>query len=339
MTTAHPELSHKTHQQGFTMLELLLVTLIVGVLSMVWSSNSGGAFTAAANAHDSEQEAINKRISNVLLEYASSVSAIGDFPTPYTGGQYYKAIPTADTSLNALLVQARIRPTDAQDDGSAAQKVRVYQKASPITLNIPLYSTFGPVMTVTYAEAVLYATQCSRTAACNTNNPGNTGTFDTTNLTTFALSGDDYGLVRISTLAIQKQKLAQTADTVDLIRTRIQEYYRERQRLAMANDTTNFYPRPSPSVASAYATNDCNNDGWYPLDTTNILTQVGLIPAQHGKTAWGGSIHYCADYDPTKTGATYVDTPPHFAAIRILTNPSTGGSPTNNNATATVIPL
>lgn len=326
-------------QQGFTLLELLLVTVIVGVMSIVWSSNNGGAFTAAANAHDTEQEAINKRIANVLIEYASSISPIGDFPAPYTSGQYNKAVPIADTNLNALLVQARIRPTDAQDDGSAAQKVRVYQKASPININIPLYTTFGPAITVTYAEAVLYATQCSRTNACNSNNPGNTGTFDTTNLTTFALAGDDYGLVRISTLATQKQKLAQTADTLDLIRTRIAEYTRERQRLAMANDTTNFYPRPTPSVAAAYKTNDCNNDGWYPLDTTNILTQVGLIPSQHGKTAWGGAIHYCADYDPTQTGATYTDTPPHFAALRILTNPSAGGSPTNNNATATIIPM
>lgn len=326
-------------QRGFTLVELLIVTIITGVLGVIWASETGGAFTAASNAHDAEQEAVNKRLASVLLDYAASISATGDIPAMYTSGNVIKALPPNDANLNALLVQARLRPSEAQDDGSAGQNVRVYQKASPLTINLPLYTTFGPVMTVTYAEAVIYSTQCVRSAACNSGTPGSSGVFDTGTLNTFALTTPDYGLARLSTLAVQKQKLAQTADTIDLIRTRIQEYYRERQRNALASDVTNFYPRPSPLVASSYKTNDCNDDGWYALDTTNILTQVGLIPAVHGKTTWGGTIFYCADYDPTQTGTPYVDTPPHFAALRLLTNPSSGGSATATNATATVIPL
>lgn len=326
-------------QRGFTLFELLIVTIVTGVLGVIWASQTGGAFTAASNAHDAEQEAVNKRLASVLLDYAASISPTGDLPAMYTSGNVIKALPPNDTNLNALLVQARLRPSEAQDDGSAGQNVRVYQKASPLNLNLPLYTTFGPVMTLTYAEAVIYATQCVRSAACNSNIPGSSGTFDTTSLNTFVLTTPDYGLARFSTLAIQKQKLAQTADTIDLIRTRIQEYYRERQRNALASDTTNFYPRPNPLVGSSYKTNDCNNDGWYPLDATNILTQLGLTPTVHGKTAWGGTLFYCADYDPTQTGSTYSDTPPHFAALRILTNPSSGGSATATNATATVIPL
>lgn len=338
MTTSTPT---RRSQTGFTLLELLIVVIVTGVLGVIWASENSGAFTAAANAHDAEQEAINKRLASALLDYAASISPIGDFPAMYTdtGNKIIKALPPADANLNALLVQARIRPSDARDDGSAGQNVRVYQKASPININLPLYTTFGPIMTLTYAEAVIYATQCTRNAACNTNTPGNSGTFDTTTLTTFVLANPDYGLTRFSTLAIQKQKLAQTADTIELIRTRIQEYYREKQRNTLANDTTNFYPRPNPLVISSYTTNDCNHDGWYALDATNILTQVGLTPAVHGKTAWGGTIYYCPNYDPTQTGTPYIDTPPHFAAFRLLTNPSNGGNATNNNATATVIPL
>lgn len=325
-------------QRGFTLFELLIVTIVTGLLGVIWASENGGAFTAAANAHDAEQEALNKRLASVMLDYAASISPTGDLPAVYTSGSINKALPLNDTNLNALLVQARIRPSDAQDDGSAGQNVRVYQKASPLNINLPLYTTFGPSMTLTYAEAVIYATQCRRGESCNST-PGASGTFDTTTLTTFVLATPDYGLARFSTLAIQKQKLAQTADTIDLIRTRIQEYYREKQRNALASDTTNFYPRPVPIVGSSYKTNDCNNDGWYPLDTTNILTQLGLTPTVQGRTAWGGTIFYCADYDPTQTGTAYTDTPPHFAALRILTNPSSGGSATATNATATVIPL
>lgn len=337
---AHPE------QRGFTLLELLIVTIITGVLGLIWASENGGSMTAFNAARDAEQDSLNKRISSVLLDYAASSSPTGDLPAPYTNGTTKNVVfDGANAALQALLVQARIRPVEANGDGSPADNVRVYQTATGLTTTVPLYNTFGPVLTLTYSEAVIVATHCQRVSTCNTTGtggiPGTSGIFNAGNLGTYALTGDDFGLSRISTLAIQKQKLAQTADNIDAIRTRMQEYFREKQRLASATDTSNFFPRQLVVVAAASVgtTNpDCRNDGWYRLDNSDILSQVGLVKTVNGLTAWGGQIHYCPDYDAS--GVKAADAPPHFAALRILTSPSAGGSPpAGNNTTSTIIPF
>lgn len=337
---------HLAKQRGFTLIELLITVILTGVLLMIWAGSNDGATTALNNAKDAEQEALNKRLGSVLLDYAASISPTGEFPAPYTSGNVKFAITdlNPNTPLQALLVEARIRPLEANGDGSPADNVRVYQTATGLSMKIPLYHTFGPMMTLTYAEAVIVATHCPRAAACNTTGtggvPGATGAFLDTNRSTYTLTGDDYGLTRVSTLAIQKQKLAQTADNIDAIRTRFQELFRERQRTANANDTTNFFPRQKSPVAAAAmgTTPDCHNDGWFRLDNSDILGQIGLINTVNGKTAWGGQIHYCPDYDALGTEAN--DAPPHFAALRILTNPSAGGSPlSGSNTGSTIIPF
>lgn len=333
------------NQHGFTLFELLVVLLILGLLSVVWAQSRDGSLSAFGTAQDAEQEAINRRLGSVLLDYAATASTTGDLPAPYTSGSIRYAITDgSDATLNAMLVQARIRPALALGDGSPADNVRVYQRVAGLTTNTPLFNTYGPVITLTYAEAVIVATHCMRTATCNTTGtggvPGTSGAFSSANLATYALTGDDYGLERISTLAIQKQKLAQTADNLDAIRTRMQELFREKQRTASANDTTNFFPRQLVVVPAAAmgTTADCHNDGWYRLDNSDILNQIGLTPSINGKTAWGGQIHYCPDYDAT--GLAGNDAPPHFAALKFLTSPSAGGSPpSGSNAGSTIIPF
>lgn len=329
--------------RGFTLIELLITVVILGILGIIWAGSMGGALTAYNTAQDADQESINHRLGSVLLDYAATISKTGDLPEPSTNGSVRFAITDGTIApLEAMLVQARIRPALARGDGSAADNVRVFDTVTGQSLAVPLYNTFGPMVTLTYTEAVIYSTHCMRTETCNTTGtggvPGSTGHLTSTNLSTFALGGDDFGLERISTLAVQKQKLQQTADNIDAIRTRMQELFRERQRTANANDTTNFYPRcvVACPTAALSTTSDCHNDGWYRLDIGDILSQIGLINTVNGLNAWGGQIHYCPDYDPT--GAAGNDAPPHFAALRILTSPSAGGHPTNAT-TNTIIPF
>lgn len=335
-------------QQGFTLIELIITIFVLGVLTLVFSQFWSSGLSAASAAVDAEQEAINHRLGSVLLDYAANaaVNPTGDLPVPYTNGSTmrYAITDGSNATLQALLVQARIRPVLAQSDGTPADNVRVYQTVTGQTLSTPLYNTFGPAITLTYSEAVIIATHCQRSATCNTVGtggvPGTSGVFNAANLSTFALTGDDYGLERLSTLAVQKQKLQQTADNIDAIRTRLQELFRERQRSAAANDTTNFFPRQLVVVPAAAmgTTTDCHNDGWYRLDNSDILTQLSLQNTVYGKTAWGGQIHYCPDYDAT--GAKAADAPPHFAALKILTSPSAGGSPpASSNVGSTIIPF
>lgn len=327
-------------QRGFTLIELLIAVIVMGVLLSIWAAGRGDAHTAFDTAREADQEAINKRLASVLLDYAATVSPIGELPTPSTG-MYSSAIPYTLTALQALLVEARIRPADAASDGSAAQNLRVYQTVTGQTITVPLYGTFGPVMTLTYTEASIHSTYCAQAASCNTGVPGNSGTLTASNLSSYGVLSDDYGLTRFSTLAIQKQKLAQTAENIDAIRTRMQELFRERQRTANASDTTNFYPTEIHALgATGGKTANCNNTGWFSLSTSDILTQIGLVPTVNGKTAWGGEIQYCPDYDALEPSSWTTATPPHFAALRLLTNPSTGGSPTYaNNAGSTIIPF
>lgn len=327
-------------ERGVTLLELMIALVVISALTLIWAGTTDDAFTAGSAAQDANQDALNKRLASVLLDYAATVGTTGDLPAPYTNGTTKKVIyDGTNTALQALLVQARIRPVEANGDGTAADNVRVYQTATGLTVNVPLYNTFGPILTLTYAEGIIVATHCARTATCNTVGtggvPGNSGAFTSANLATYALTGDDFGLARFSTLAIQKQKLTQSADNIDTIRVRMQEYFRERQRNATANDTTNFYPRDAGAV-SLGTTADCHSDGWYRLDNTTVLAQVGLVNTVNGKNAWGGQLHYCPDYDPT--GAAGADAPPHYAAVRILSSPSTGGNPTNATVN-TVIPF
>lgn len=332
-TTPHPHLSRKTgaaaplygrkHAQGFSLIEIIIAIVVVGVLTLILSQNFAGALSAFSTAQDEEQEALNKRLASVALDYAATVSPTGKLPTPELANYQFNL---ADPTLKALLVEARITPREAND---TPQYARVYQVATPPspTINVPLYGATGPAVTLAYEEGVIVATHCRRTEACNTPIPGASGVFNTTTFDTYTLQGEDFGLARFSTLGLQKLKLARTAENIDTIRTRMQEIFRERQRQTDANSTTNFFPRPAV-FPSAIKTPDCINAGWFNLDS-DILGQIGLTANQYGFTAWGGKIQYCPDFDPTGSA---IDTPPHFAALRILSNPSTGGDPDATNS-------
>ena len=323
-------------QHGFTLVEILIAIVLAGVLLRIWSSGMGDAHTAFDTARESEQEAINKRLASVLIDYAATASPTGALPTP-EAGTYSSSIPF--TTLQAQLVEARIRPIEAVSDASATKNLRVYQTVPGQTLTMPLYTTFGPAMTLTYTEASIHSTYCAQADVCNAGVPGKSGTLSASTLNAYGVLGDDYGLTRFSTLAIQKQKLSQTADNIIAIRDRMQELFRERQRTANANDTTNFYPTEIHPIGASATTVDCKG-GWFSLSATDILPQVGLTPSVNGKTAWGGEIQYCPDYDALAPSTWTANAPPHFAALRLLTNVSAGGIPsTTDGTTSTVIPF
>lgn len=339
-TTPHPHLSRKTgaaaplygrkHAQGFSLIEIIISMVVLGVLMLILSQNSDGALSAFSVAQDEEQEAINKRLASVALDYAATATLTGKLPTPEPAKYQFNltGLTPAVTTLKALLVEARITPREAND---TPQYARVYQVATPPDINVPLYGATGPAVTLSYEEGIIVATHCRRDEACNTPIPGASGVFDTSTFDTYTLQGEDFGLARFSTLGLQKLKLARTAENIDTIRTRMQEIFRERQRQTDANSTTNFFPRPAV-FPSAITTTYCSNAGWFNLDD-EILGQIGLT-ATHGLTAWGGKIQYCPDFDPANNG---LDEPPHFAALRILSNPSTGGDP--DAANSLVIPF
>lgn len=315
--------------------EILLALIVLAVLSLAMSGSIGQAFAMFNVAKDEEQAAINKRLASVALDYAATISATGKLPASYSSGNTINALyDGANAEMQALLTEARINPREANGDGNGQDRARVYQVSASLQSTVPMYGVSGPGVTLDYEQAVIYSTQCGRDEACNLAGvesvPGYSGRYQASNLGTFALSGSDYGLTKFSTLSIQKMKLAKTVEKIDAIRTKLQEIFRERQRAAAASDITNHYPLQITTVpaASVGTTTDCS--AWYRLDNSDILRQIGMQPSDGGFTAWGGQIHYCADYDPI--GTSPANTPPHFAALRINKNVSTGAAPVTTSS-------
>ena len=163
------------------------------------------------------------------------------------------------------------------------------------------------------------------------------------NFSTWRPGTYDIAPVYFSTLPLQRKMLSITAGNIDRIRDALRNYY-ETQRAANPLSTANHYPRPSNTSSQQPPdpdplTNQGCRDGWYILDDalSDILVRIGIGNSEFGRTAWGASIEYCRDYDPT--GASGYGVAPHHAALRInrfvslgapAENLRTGGNPDNN---------
>jgi hypothetical protein len=207
-----------------------------------------------------------------------------------------------------------------------------------------MYFKSGDLVRLDYDVAVIYATgNCGALTTCNTNAtasvpPGSSSLITAGNYTTWTTTSPDGDAYRISTLPIQKELLKKSTERLDKVRDSLTNYFRSMVLAAAASDTTNWYPSGSSSMAgqTPSTTQGCR-DGWYDLYTdTGILNTVGLSPTEYGVTGWGGHVQYCRDYDPAVTAA---NTPPHYAALRIHKNVTTGSNPdgttTSNNVVLT----
>lgn len=330
------------NQAGFTMLELVIAVTLLGLVSMSMAPVFSMFLTAKTQAYLENQAALNVRLSNGYLAYAREVSALGQLPGPYTKASdklYSAPYNPADVSATAVgpyLVQTRVASQEINDDNTSGQRVRVYQRLAGLTQDVPLYFQSGPAVRLTYDFGALYMTTCPRantSPSCNVNAslgiPGASPVLTASNYLTWTTAAPDYPAVVFSTLQIQKDMLKLTAVRLDKVRDGFASYFRAKVISASASDSTNWYPGPSggaPNLATTTpATNQGCRDGWYDLSSTDILTQIGLTASELGKTAWGGTVEYCRDYDPAGTGTA--NAPPHFAALRINRNVSAAVAP------------
>lgn len=335
--------SHKTNthnSKGFSLLEMLFVIFILGIVLQI--TDFGGIAKIASRSYSSKQEIINKNIANALLQHAKTNTALGQLPSPYTGSSFISTVyDPANAQLAQLMRSANIAVAEINSDGTSAENVRVYQTVT-LTQSTPLYFQSGPLTTLTYQFGEIHMTACRKSdAACNTalpDLPGSSAVLTSANYTTWATTSPDLKAELFSTLPMQKQMLAQTAQRLSDLRDRLSEHFRTKQLSAAADDTTNWHPypyaagvpgTPLPNKSGldplSAAGQDCR-DGWYDLNAANIniLAQLGLSQTQFGTTAWGGAVEYCRDYDPANRG---VNALPHFAALRINKSVSLGASP------------
>jgi len=335
-------------QSGFTLPEILIAALLVGVLAIIASSSNsmnGSIFRATYNQ---VQLINNQSISRALLLWAKNESVLGQLPTPYSGGGYVSSVvnmnsgTSADIALQTFIQQQNVSLPEANDDNFAAHRVRAYQLVQGLTKQMPLYIRSGPLVTLTYDFGVIYQTGCGINDSCATTTPpGASPMLTSSNYASWAAVAPDFGTAYASTLPLQESMLELTVSRLLTVRSKLLDAYNQKRLGAAPGDTTDWFIAPtgtgamSLSGANAAANMGCY-DGWYPLNfaSVNVLPQLGLGQSEYGVTAWGGRVEYCRDYDPTFSGAL---SPPHYAALRIHQSVSTASIPDGITAGNNVI--
>lgn len=330
----------KRNQSGFTLIELMISIVIVGIMLAIASSAISNAFTYMQSAKRNENVRNMQKLAGGLMNFAQSYNG-GRLPAPYTGGTSFLAVYNpADVSAagNALSMELRntgIPVNLINFDSAAVSNVRVYQRVSGLTYTTPFYISSGPAVTLTYDVGSLTQTECGVASACNAAIPGDSVAMTAANVTTWIPAGTDYGGIVFSTLPAQKDLLRQTVGRMNRLSDRLASEFYTRMRLAAANSAMNFFPAPNNGGAPVLSganptTNRGCHDGWYSLNAANVnvLTQLGLDQTEFGVTGFGGSIQYCRDYEPTAVSGATANTPPHYAALRINRDLSAAGAPT-----------
>lgn len=328
--------------RGFTLLELLVVVVIFGIIMSGVLSIMPLIEYQQRQAYNEGAYEKNRAVANGILQFANEGS--GRLPAPVTvtaGGQRYTsvavsptAVDTASVSLRAAIQSQSIATNHMFNDGTFAQNVRVYQRVAGLTRNVPFRGISGDIVTITFDVGIVYQTACPALDSCNTAGvlPGASPALTSVNYNTWQAVSPDSQPYFISTFEHQKKLLDLTNDTISVLIRRIQNDFAYRSITSAANDITNWYMRPNNAGAPGPGaiTNSTTNEGcyetWYTLGASNVnvLERYGLNKSSYGKTAWGGDIQFCRDYDPSNSGKNTV---PHSAAIRFNRNVTTAAAP------------
>lgn len=341
-------MQQRISQKGFTLIELLITVIVIGVVTALMSPVLGDLISSQRQAYNEKHNLNNQLIAKGLTDFARNTSPTGRLPAPYTGAGFNSTIynpanGSADgLALTQALTQTGVNVNEINTDGTSARMLRTYQLLTTPTLTTPLFFQSGPLVDLTYDFGVIYLTQCGFTSACNTGIPGTSPQLTLANLATYATAGTDGRAQFVSSLPVQKEMLEKSTARLERIRLTMLGYFRAKQISAAAGDQTNHYvnqaglPANGTLAGAAPASNQGCHDGWYSLAANpSILLTVGLSPEEFGRTAWGGEVQYCRDYNPTGAGAP--NTAPHYGAIRINRSVSTGANPSPTPANNIVL--
>ena len=324
--------------RGFTLIELMVTMILIGIVSIIVSPVVGEMTSSRIAAYRAHQTMMNQRIAQAYVTYAATVSATGALPSPVTdASQYFWSVPSdLGGTLATILQMGGVPGEEVNDDGRAAQNMRVYQKTAGIVYGTPLDVQSGPVVYLLYEYGAVYSTNCPKLDNICNKSPraGASAVLDTSNYGTWTVTAPDFGVVYFSTLPVQLSMLAKTKTRVYKVRDAFASYFRQMQA-GSPGSTTNFYPNSGAAVVASAASNQGCWYNWINLASTSVLTTVGLAPAEFGVTTWGGRIEYCRDYDAT--GSASADAVPHYGAIRFHRDISGGFAPDTSIASNNVI--
>lgn len=330
MNPSIPALRLRSSQAGFTLVEMMIATTLLGLMSLILSPSFRTFLAMRDQAYAERQTYINTKLSQAMLAYAKSPPAgipVGSLPPPYSypTGKIFNAPVNMTGSANSLWPYAQqqgLSAQDVNDDGTPTANLRVYQRATGLGADAYMFYQGGPSVRLTYELGAIYMTKCARKATCNSNSTPTTQTspvptkLSLTSYATWAPPSDASGLVFVSTLPLQKEMLELTAQRLDRLRESFINYFKAK----------GTYPSPlaaSPMETSAPSGNLGCRNGWYQLDaptvtpsiSNDIPLQIGISQVEDTRTAWGGPIYYCQDYDPSGTSGR--NAAPHYAALLV----------------------
>lgn len=327
-------------QRGVSLLEMLVVMVLVGIMSMVAASRLQNETASSGNAWSERQTLNNRAIARGLLSYAGKVSTTASLPTAYTnaGTSVFSApLNPTDVTLQQLIKKHDVNEEEINDDGTPSENVRVYQVVTGLTYNSPLNVQAGALATLTYQYGVVYSTTCRRAdTTCNKSPlPGASVQITSANHGTWTTTAPDFSMAAVSTLDLQMDWLSITSQRLNRVRDAMLTYFAGKRLAAAANDGTNYYPNDGGSAVGSASSNQGCWYSWIDLSATTVLDQVGLSKSEFGKTAWGGRIEYCRKYDAT--GSSTADAAPHYGAVRINKNVSTAAVPDTSVSSNNII--
>lgn len=359
-----------TKNKGFTLVEVLISTVVIGIISMVLIPATKALMEARSQQYAQEQNMISSKIVNVLQTYADlRDDAPGRLPAPnYLGGgpvPYTVVNKSTNMDLWEDIIMSGIAPNKINFDGTPAQNVRAYQLLPDQTESISFFkNTDEPSVTIEYDYGVVYMSGCNQyDNSCPTRGLL-TGLSDVNG--TWQDAGQDLDPYFVSTKTLQINKLRDLNKKLYILRNYIIQEYQTRQKSADQSDLTLThringdatdddgdglydYYKDSTFENFAEGTDNCwyNDDegpkassgtAWYKLsEDTEILEGVGLNPEIFSKTPWKGVIEYCPFYMLEKIDQEH---PNHagehkhtsYAAIRVADDLLTDGNSASGNS-------
>ncbi|CAM3782999.1 type II secretion system protein [Vreelandella rituensis] len=331
-------------QSGFTLIELLIVMFALGVVLAIFSSAAGRMLTMQRIAKQEQDAYENMLVGRSMAQYATRQQVVGslpdDIPDDYPVPNSSDILHDTGGVLDALYIARGLSPHKARHDGTANKNQRSYRKFER-TDDEPLFgASGGPMLTLTiqHATVLMLADAQDKGLA-----PDALVTLDSNGDPQFHPSlGTEIPAYQFSNRVLQESLLGTTAQRVTRIRQALSDYVsaeraNDMDRELLNNEYSNFYPASDGdqdyrqltgatddgSVSNlAGAGNARCYQNWISLTdidssstSPDVLSRVGLVYQEHGRTAWGKSIEFCPNYIPP--GVTMdPDKPPFYGAIR-----------------------
>lgn len=298
------------HQQGFTLLELVIVIGVMGLVLVILTSAMQQTLSLQQMAQDDRDQFNNMQVGRAMQDYAGQLTTTpgalpAELTTPFP-------VPASATALKEAYYSRGLSETLAVQSGAAANpRPRAYRRVAK-SQSVPLFGGSGPSVTLGYHEAAVFMLDDATEVLGGSDAAVVSGDLADE-------IGGEVPAYRFSSLNFQRSLQRTTTHRIQRVRQGIRDYAALEQMAATAADMTtkNFLPGAG---ATGVATGDGCYEDWLDLSaSTDVLPVVGITRQEYGVTAWGHAFQYCRDYRPSGAAA-----PPFYGAIRFPQNLNSG---------------